>query len=79
MKEITTVGIDLAKTVFTAHGVDLAGADRVPQDDPAGKADGAHRLVTAPPDRHGSVRWGVRAWRKFEGCGQRVGIIWRDS
>jgi len=25
MKEITTVGIDLAKTLFTVHGVDAAG------------------------------------------------------
>ena len=25
MKEITTVGIDLAKSVFTVHGVDAAG------------------------------------------------------
>ena len=25
MKEITTVGVDLAKTVFTVHGVDRVG------------------------------------------------------
>jgi hypothetical protein len=25
MKEITTVGVDLAKSVFTIHGVDAAG------------------------------------------------------
>ena len=25
MKEITTVGIDLAKSVFTVHGVDALG------------------------------------------------------
>ena len=25
MKEVTTVGVDLAKTVFTVHGVDAAG------------------------------------------------------
>ena len=25
MKEITTVGVDLAKSVFTVHGVDAAG------------------------------------------------------
>jgi transposase len=25
MKEVTTVGIDLAKSVFTVHGIDAAG------------------------------------------------------
>lgn len=25
MKEITTIGVDLAKLVFTVHGVDAAG------------------------------------------------------
>jgi transposase len=26
MKQITTVGVDLAKSVFTVHGVDSVGA-----------------------------------------------------
>ena len=56
MNDVTTVGIDLAKNVFSVHGVDAEGASWCCVAASAvGKLLGAHCAVATVPDRGGSV------------------------
>jgi transposase len=75
MKEITTIGIDLAKTVFTVHGVDSLGATVLRK---TVRRDKLLEVVVNLPSCligmeacGGAHEWG----RKFEACGHRVGIM----
>ncbi len=75
MKEITTIGIDLAKSVFTVHGVDAAGHTVLH------KTVRRERLMELmaglPPCQIGmEACGGAHEWaRKFQGRGHRVGIM----
>jgi len=75
MKEITTVGIDLAKSVFTVHGVDAAGRTVLRKTVRREKL--MELMVALPPCLIGmEACGGAHDWaRKFEAHGHRVGIM----
>ena len=50
MGEVSTIGLDLAKSVFQAHGADASGSGPVPQE--AAAAPGAH-VLRRPAALHG--------------------------
>jgi transposase len=75
MKEVTTVGIDLAKNVFTLHGVDAAGRTVLRK---TVRREKVMELVAAlPPCLIGmEACTGAHEWgRRFAACGHRVGIM----
>lgn len=75
MREITTVGIDLAKSVFTVHGVDAAGRTVLRK---SVRREKLMELIAAlPPCLIGmEACGGAHEWaRKFQACGHRVGIM----
>ena len=75
MREITTVGIDLAKSVFTVHGVDAAGHTVLRK---TVRREKLMELIAAlPPCLIGlEACGGAHEWaRKFAGHGHRVGIM----
>jgi transposase len=75
MKEITTVGVDLAKSVFTVHGVDAAGRTVLRK---TVRREKLMELIAAlPPCLIGMEACsGAHEWaRKFESHGHRVGIM----
>jgi len=75
MKEITTVGIDLAKSVFTVHGVDAAGRTVLRK---TVRRERLMELMAAlPPCLIGmEACGGAHEWaRKFQVHGHRVGIM----
>ena len=75
MKEITTVGVDLAKSVFTVHGVDAAGRTVLRKTVRREKL--MELMVALPPCLIGmEACGGAHDWaRKFEAHGHRVGIM----
>src|SRR6266581_5393140 len=75
MKEITTVGVDLAKSVFTVHGVDAMG--RVVLRKTVRRAQLVELIAGLPPCLIGmEACGGAHEWgRKFQLCGHRVGIM----
>jgi transposase len=75
MKEITTVGVDLAKSVFTVHGVDAAG--RTVLRKTVRRERLMELIVALPPCLIGmEACGGAHQWgRQFETCGHRVGIM----
>jgi transposase len=75
MKEITTVGVDLAKSVFTVHGVDATGRTVLRK---TVRRDKLMELIAALPPCligmeacAGAHQWG----RRFQACGHDVGIM----
>ena len=75
MKEVTTVGVDLAKAVFTVHGVDAAGRTVLRK---TVHRDKLIELIAAlPPCLIGmEAGSGAHEWaRRFERHGHRVGIM----
>src|SRR5947207_12698337 len=75
MKQVTTVGIDLAKNVFTLHGVDAAGNPVLRR---TVRREKVMELVAAlPPCLIGmEACGGAHEWgRKFQIHGHRVGIM----
>jgi transposase len=75
MREITTVGVDLAKSVFTVHGVDAAGHTVLRK---TVRRDKLMELIaTLPPCLIGlEACSGAHEWaRQFERHGHRVGIM----
>jgi transposase len=75
MKEITTVGVDLAKSVFTVHGVDGMGRPVLRK---TVRREKLMELVAGlPPCLIGmEACGGAHEWaRRFERCGHRVGIM----
>src|SRR5256885_6981969 len=75
MKEITTVGVDLAKSVFTVHGVDAMG--RVVLRKTVRREQLMELIAGLPPCLIGmEACGGAHEWgRKFQLCGHRVGIM----
>src|ERR1700757_3245385 len=75
MKEITTVGVDLAKTVFTVHGVDAVG--RVVLRKTVRRERLMELIARLPPCLIGMEDCaGAHAWaRRFEARGHRCGIM----
>jgi transposase len=75
MKEITTVGIDLAKSVFSVHGVDRLGHTVLRKTVRREKV--MELIATLPPCLIGmEACGGAHQWaRQFEACGHRVGIM----
>jgi transposase len=75
MKEITTVGVDLAKSVFTVHGVDAAG--RAVLRKTVRRERLMELVATLPPCLIGmEACGGAHEWaRKFQAHGHRVGIM----
>ena len=75
MKEITTVGIDLAKTLFTVHGVDAAC--RAVLRKTVRREKVMELVASLPPCLIGmEACGGAHEWaRKFQECGHRVGIM----
>lgn len=75
MKEITTVGIDLAKSVFTVHGVDRMGRTVLRKTVRREKV--MELIATLPPCLIGMEACsGAHQWaRQFESCGHRVGVM----
>jgi len=75
MKEITTVGVDLAKTVFTVHGVDAMG--RVLLRKTVRREQLVELIAGLPPCLIGmEACGGAHEWgRKFQTYGHRVGIM----
>ena len=75
MDEITTVGIDLAKLVFTVHGVDRMGRTVLRKTVRREKL--MELIATLPPCLIGmEACGGAHQWaRQFEACGHRVGIM----
>jgi hypothetical protein len=73
MKEITTVGVDLAKSVFTVHGVDAAGRTVLRKTVRREKL--MEFIAALPPCLIGMEACsGAHEWaRKFEHHGHRVG------
>ena len=75
MKEITTIGVDLAKSVFTVHGVDATGHTMLRK---TVRRERLMELVAGlPPCLIGmEACGGAHEWaRKFLGHGHRVGIM----
>jgi transposase len=75
MKEITTVGVDLAKSVFTVHGVDAAGRTVLRK---TLRREKLMELIAGlPPCLIGmEACGGAHEWaRRFGACGHRVGIM----
>ena len=75
MKEITTVGVDLAKVVFTVHGVDAAGHTVLRK---TVRRERLMELIAGlPPCLIGmEACGGAHEWaRKFQVHGHRVGIM----
>jgi len=75
MKQVTTVGIDLAKNVFTLHGVDAAGNTVLRK---TVRREKVMELVAAlPPCLIGmEACTGAHEWaRRFSAYGHRVGIM----
>ena len=73
MREITTVGVDLAKSVFSVHGVDAAGRTVLRK---TVRREKLLELIAAlPPCLIGMEACsGAHEWaRKFERHGHRVG------
>ena len=68
MKEITTVGVDLAKSVFTVHGVDAMGRTVLRKTVRREQADGADRGIAAVCDWHGSLWWCARVGAEVSGA-----------
>jgi hypothetical protein len=70
MGQVATIGLDLAKSVSQAHGVDEAGAIVVPRKlrrlpfVPLGARSGAHEIVL---DRHGSAVGTAASTSHFKG------------
>jgi transposase len=75
MREITTVGVDLAKSVFTVHGVDAAGRTVLRKTVRREKL--MELIATLPPCLIGlEACSGAHEWaRRFERHGHRVGIM----
>jgi transposase len=75
MKEITTVGIDIAKSVFTVHGVD--GMGRTVLRKTVRRERLMELVATLPPCLIGmEACGGAHEWaRKFQSHGHRVGIL----
>src|SRR5205809_4416950 len=75
MKEITTVGVDLAKSVFTVHGVDALG--RVVLRKTVRREQLVELIAGLPPCLIGmEACGGAHEWgRKFQIYGHRVGIM----
>src|SRR5436309_14559035 len=75
MKEITTVGVDLAESVFTVHGVDAMG--RVVLRKTVRREQLMELIAGLPPCLIGmEACGGAHEWgRKFQACGHRVGIM----
>jgi len=75
MKEITTVGVDLAKSVFTVHGVDAMG--RVVLRKTVRWAQLVELIAGLPPCLIGmEACGGAHEWgRTFQVYGHRVGIM----
>ena len=75
MKEITTVGVDLAKSVFTVHGVDAMG--RVVLRKTVRRQQLVELIAGLPPCLIGmEACGGAHEWgRKFQVYGHRVGIM----
>ncbi len=75
MKEITTVGVDLAKSVFTVHGVDAMG--RVVLRKTVRRAQLMQLIAGLPPCLIGmEACGGAHEWgRKFQIYRHRVGIM----
>src|SRR2546430_12472530 len=75
MKEITTVGVDLAKSVFTVHGVDAMG--RVVLRKTVRREQLMELIAGLPPCLIGvEACGGAHEWgRKFQLYGHRVGIM----
>lgn len=73
MKEITTVGIDLAKSVFSVHGVDRMG--RTVLRKVVRREKLMELIATLPPCLIGmEACGGAHQWaRQFESCGHRWG------
>jgi transposase len=75
MKETTTVGIDLPKSLFTVHGVERAGRTVLP------KTIRREKLMELVGQLSACLIGmeacgGAHEWaRKFEACGHRVGIM----
>ena len=75
MKEITTVGVDLSKSVFSVHGVDAAGRTVLRK---TVRREKLMELIAAlPPCLIGmEACGGAHEWgRKFSAHGHRVGIM----
>ena len=75
MKEITTVGVDLAKSIFTVHGVGAMGRTVLRK---TVRRERLMELVARlPPCLIGmEACGGAHEWaRKFQGHGPRVGIM----
>ncbi len=65
MGNVTTVGIDLAKNVFSLHGVDELGRSFCSA--PLRRAQvGGWWHTAAVPDRHGGVLGGARVGPAFQ-------------
>lgn len=75
MKEITTVGVDLAKSVCTVHGVDAAGRTVLRKTVRREKL--MELIATSPPCWIGMEASGGahESARRFEHDGHRVGIM----
>src|SRR5215831_3230556 len=71
MEKITTVGVDLAKSVFTVHGVDAAGSTVLR------KTVRRELIVSLPPCLIGiEACASAHEWaRRFIAHGHRVGIM----
>lgn len=75
MDKVTTVGLDLAKSVFSLHGVDAGG--RVVLRKTVRRDKLMELVATLPPCRIGmEACGGTHQWaRQFEQLGHRVGIM----
>ena len=56
MQTISTIGLDIAKSVFQVHGVDAEGNVSHPPSAQAPPRTGILREAAAVPDWHGSLR-----------------------
>ncbi len=72
MEKITTVGIDLAKAVFSLHGVD--GAGRVLSGAPLFGASALERVVR----QHSTFLWATAHWFRPSGRWPLVSALEAD-
>jgi transposase len=75
MEKVTTLGIDLAKSVFSLHGVDGGGAGGAATYGATRSAGEGGSGYSALSDRHGGV-FGAHEWgRRFQEHGHAVRLM----
>jgi transposase len=75
MGEVSTIGLDIAKSVFQVHGVDVAGAVVIPQARQPRQGAGIFSRSATVPGGNRSMSVGPSLGRELQGLGRTVRLI----